>query len=76
MTKSIFSVHDPVGYLFQLRVRLCPLRSHKSHHNFIDAPSDICQCNQGVEDTSHFLFFCPLYISYSFVPYIFLKEQP
>ena len=65
MTKSIFGVHDPVGlrYLFQLRVRLSPLRSHKSHHNFIDTPSDICQCNQGVEDTSHFLFFCPLYIS-------------
>ena len=65
MTKSIFGVHDPVGlrYLFQLRVRLSPWRSHKSHHYFIDAPSDICQCNQGVEDTSHFLFFCPLYIS-------------
>ena len=65
MTKSIFGVHDPVGlrYLFQLRVILSPLRSHKSPHNFIDTHSDICQCNQGVKDTSHFLFFCPLYIS-------------
>ena len=63
--KSIFGVHNPVGlrYLFQLRVRLRTLGGHKSHHNFIDNPSDICQCNQGVEDTCHFLFFCPLYIS-------------
>ena len=62
--KSIFDVHDPVGlrYLFQLRVGLSPLRSHKSHHNFIDTPSDICQCNQDAEDANHFLFFCPLYI--------------
>ena len=64
-TESIFGVHDPVGlqYLFQLRVRLSPLRSHKNHHSFIDSPSDICQCCEDVEDTSHFLFFCPLYIS-------------
>ena len=59
MTKSIFDVHDPVGlrYLFQLRVRLSPLRSHKSHHDFIDTPSDICQCNQSVEVISYFLSF-------------------
>ena len=42
---------------------LSPLRSHKSRHNFIDTPSDICHCNQGVEDTSHFLFFCPSYVT-------------
>ena len=62
--KSIFGVHDPIGlrYLFQLRVSLSPLRSHKSRHNFIDTPSDICHCNRGVEDTSHFLFLCPFYV--------------
>ena len=65
MNKSIFGVHDPIGlrYLFQLRVSLSPLRRHKNRHNFIDTPSDICHCNQGVEDTSHFLFFCPSYVS-------------
>ena len=59
--KSIFGIHDPMGlrYLFQLRVSLSPLRSHKNRHNFIDTPSDICLCKQGVENTSHFLFFCP-----------------
>ena len=42
--KSIFGVHDPIGlrYLFQLRVSLSRLRSHKGRHNFVDTPSDIC----------------------------------
>ena len=38
-----------------------PLKGHKWSHNFIDTPSGICHCNQGIEDTSHFLFSCPLY---------------
>ena len=40
--RCIFGIHDPLGlqYLFQLRVSLSPLRSHKKHHNFIDTPSD------------------------------------
>ena len=62
-TKSIFGVHDPLGlrFLFQLRLSLSPLRSHKWQHNFIDTPSNICHCNLGIEDTTHFLFLCPLY---------------
>ena len=62
-TRSIFGIHDPVGlrYLFQLRVSLSPLRSHKWGHNFIDTPSEICRCNQGIEDTNHFLFSSPEY---------------
>ena len=58
--KSVFNIHDPKGlrYLFQLRMNLSPLRSHKKHHNFADTPSDICACNQGIEDTRHFLFEC------------------
>ena len=40
-TRSIFGIHDPLGlkYLFQLRVGLSPLRSHKWRHNFADTPS-------------------------------------
>ena len=62
-TKSTFGIHDPVGHrsLFQLRVSLSPLKSHKWRHNFTDTPSDICPCKQGIEDTSHFIFSCPLY---------------
>ena len=51
ITKSIFGIHVPVAlrYLFQLRVSLTPLRSHKYRHNFTDTPSDICHCNRGIE---------------------------
>ena len=61
--RSIFRVHDPVGlrYLFQLRVSLSSLRSHKMHHNFDDTPSENCLCKEGIEDTRHFLLFCPFY---------------
>ena len=49
-------------FLFQLRLGLSPLRSHKKRHNFADTPSDLCLCNIGVEDTKHFfLFKCPFY---------------
>ena len=59
--KCIFGIHDPLGlrYIFQLRVGLSSLRCHKNRHNFIDTPSDICLCNQGIGDTNHFLFLCP-----------------
>ena len=61
--KSIFNIHDPAGtrILFQLRLGLSPLRSHKKRHKFIDTPSDLCLCGTGVEDIKHFLFKCPFY---------------
>ena len=61
--RSIFGVHDPIGlcYLFQLRVGLSPLRSHKIQHNFADTCSEHCLCEEGAEDTCHFLLFCPYY---------------
>ena len=64
-TKLIYVIHDSIGlrYLFQLRVSLSSLRSYKRRHNFIDTPSDICHCNQGIEDTNHFLFSCPTYLN-------------
>ena len=55
--KSTFGVFDPSN----LRVGLSHLRSHKKRHNFKDTPSDMCLCKQGVEDTGHFLLFCPFY---------------
>ena len=41
--RSIFNIHDPTGirFLFQLRLGLSPLRSHKRRHEFDDTPSDI-----------------------------------
>ena len=57
----IYVIHDSNGlrYLLQSRVSLSSLRSHKRRHNFIDTPSDICHCNQGIEDRNTFLFSCP-----------------
>ena len=56
--RIVFGIHDPLGrYLFQLRVGLSSLRYHKKRHNFIDSPSDKRICNQGIENTNHFLFF-------------------
>ena len=48
-------------YLFQLRTGLSALNYHKKRHNFVDTPSDICMCNTGVEDVSHYLFKCALF---------------
>ena len=61
--KSLFHIHDPMGtrYLFQLRLGLSPLRSHKNNHGFIDTPSAICLCDQDIENTNHFLFSCPMF---------------
>ena len=55
--KSVFKIHDPAGlrYLFQLRVGLSPLKGHKCCYNFIDTPSGVCHCNQGIDDTSALL---------------------
>ena len=61
--KDIFGIHDPLGlrYLLKLRVGLSLLRYHKKCHNFIDTPSAICLCNNGIEDINNFLFFCPFF---------------
>ena len=58
-SNSFFKINDPTGlrYLFQLRLRLSPLKGHKYCHNFLDTLSGNCHCNQGIEDTSHFLLF-------------------
>ena len=60
---STFGIHDPIGvrHLFQLRVGLSSLRSHKKGHHFVDTPTDLCICNHGIEDTNHFLFTCPFH---------------
>jgi len=61
--RSIFGIHDPAGvhYIFQLRIGVSPLRSHKKRLNFADTPSEICSCGHGIENTNHFLFECPFY---------------
>ena len=63
--KPVLEIHDSTGirYLFQLRLGLSPLRSHKKRYGFEDTPSEICLCKLGIEDTLHFLLTCPFYAS-------------
>ena len=63
--KSTFGIYDILGikYLFQLRLNLSPLRYHKWKHNFNDITSNKCLCDENVENTEHFLFYCSLFSS-------------
>ena len=63
--RPVYDIHDPTGihYLFQLRLGLSHLRSHKKRYGFEDTPSDICLCKLGIEDNRHFLLSCPFYTS-------------
>ena len=58
-----FGVHLGIRYLLQLCVNLSRLRKHKRRHNFAVSLSEICEWNEGVEDTRHFLFECPRYLT-------------
>ena len=61
--RSTFGIHDPsyLRFIFQFRVGLSDLKSHKKRYNFADTLFDMCSCNQGVEDVRHFFLQCPLY---------------
>ena len=58
--KSIFNIHIPLGikFIYQLRVELSALKSHKKAHNFLDTFDDNCSCSNGSENTVHFLLKC------------------
>ena len=59
--KSVFDIFDSTGlkWIFQLRVGLSPLKSHKKSHKFLDTPDDICCCSLDTETTHHFFLYCP-----------------
>ena len=60
---DIFNIFNPscIKWIFQLRVGLSPLKSHKKRHNFADTPFDTCPCTLNAETTQHFLLECPNY---------------
>ena len=62
--KSLFHIHIPRGTscIFQLRVGLSPLNSHKKRHNFQNTISEVCNYETGIENTEHFLLKWPLYL--------------
>ena len=61
--KGIFNIHNRkgIGWIFQLRVGLSPLKRHKMNHNFLDTPVDTCQCTRYAETTHHFLLECTIF---------------
>ena len=63
--KSLFNIYDNgIKWIFQLRVGLSPLRSHKKAHKFVDTPSEICNCRlKTAETTCHFVFNCPNFVN-------------
>ena len=57
---SVYGIHNPKGvaYLTQLRVGLSKLNFHKFKYNIKDTVNPMCQVNDGIEDTEHFLLLC------------------
>ena len=53
--KFNINARQGLKHIFQLRVGLRLLKSHKKSHNFIDTPSDWCECNSASENTYHYL---------------------
>ena len=58
--KETYDVFDNKGLrqLTLLRLDLNPLNYYKFNHNFRDTHDPMCICNNGVEDTEHFLLNC------------------
>ena len=61
--KSVFGIHNPgrTRTLFQLRLGLSDLKSHKMHHKFPDIDSEFCACYQEAETTIHFFCSCSFF---------------
>ena len=70
--KQVYNIHDPhrIKWIYQLRVELSPLKSHKMKHKFHDTPVDTCPCARDAnapetpETSEHYFFHCPLFIEY------------
>ena len=58
--KRIFDILDPIvmKWLFQLRVGLSPLQSHKKNNNFSDTPCDKCHLCKRTESLEHVFLNC------------------
>ena len=61
--RETYGIDNPEGIknIFRLRVGLSQLKYQKKKHNFLDTPSDICECLGKAEDCNHFFFDCVLH---------------
>ena len=59
----MYQILDRKGtkWIYQLRVGLSPLRSHKFRHKFQDLLDDICSCTLRSESSLHFFLECTNY---------------
>ena len=59
--KETFGLSDrkSVERIFQIRLGLSQLKSHKLKHNFNDTPNENCSCGSSCESTYHFFLECP-----------------
>ena len=62
---SLFSCHNPKGIklISRLRLRLSHLGKRKFKHSFQDSLGLLCSCYLNIESTTHFLLYCPMYIT-------------
>ena len=61
--REMYQILDRKGtkWIYQLRVGLSPLKSHKFRHNFQDLHNDICTCSLRSESSLHFFLECTNY---------------
>ena len=61
--KSIYNIHNPIGFklLTRLRLDLSYLNEHKFTHNFQDCINPLCTCSLEIEFLCHFFLYCHYY---------------
>ena len=67
----LLSDRQGLKWIFQLRVGLSHLKSHKFNHNFNDILSDACSCSSSSENTYHFFLVC---LNYNLIRVDLFKE--
>ena len=62
---SLLNCHNSKGIklITRLRLRLSHLGEHKFKHSFQDSLDLLCSCYLNIESTTHFLLYCPMYIT-------------
>ena len=67
---SICLCYNPkrIQLLKRSRLGLRHLREHKFKHNFQDTLNPICNCDQGIETSCHYLLHCSLFTDERLAP--------
>ena len=62
---NIFNIFDPPGLklLTRLRIYFNHLNEHRFRHNFQECMNRVCFCRLEIEDTSHYLLHCHIFLT-------------